>query len=419
MKTFSRPGKINAYNYLLAVSFLSTGMTAFLTFPRSMRLYDLGVSVALYGLLLAGSNLILLLMNIIVGRIVDRYGCLGNVLKCALGLCILSHFVYIFSGNLLILSIFLVVENASSKLFASFISEVVSGISDRRYGSGLGYYKLAGSIAWAICATASGYISGFLGFQALMCIVFLFSIVKMFCLFKLLAAYKMKTAGYEKKTKNVIPVKSILTPAMVNVLCMYTVMQLQSNGGFSYLQIYMSSVLGIDEIRSGYILAASGIFEIAIALLLGRICDISAKSLRIAISVGAFLSALRWVVLGNTEIGVPGLLFTQCLHGVMICTINIAFIDYLRLLSSNQSFGTAIGIAGALSSLGTMTASSLFGFAGDAFGLSKAYMGLGIICMAAALGYTLLDIAITYRNRNMNQIVAGSCTSAEKYETEV
>ena len=88
--------------------------------------------------------------------------------------------------------------------------------------------------------------------------------------------------------------------------------------------------------------------------------------------------------------------------------------DYLRLLSSDQSFGTAIGIAGALSSLGTMTASSLFGFAGDAFGLSKAYIGLGIICMGAAVIYTLLDISITYRNRNMNQIVAGSCTSAEK-----
>ena len=34
------------YGYLLAISFLSTGMSALITFPRSIRLVDVGISVA-------------------------------------------------------------------------------------------------------------------------------------------------------------------------------------------------------------------------------------------------------------------------------------------------------------------------------------------------------------------------------------
>ena len=34
------------YGYLLAISFLSTGMSALITFPRSICLVDVGISVA-------------------------------------------------------------------------------------------------------------------------------------------------------------------------------------------------------------------------------------------------------------------------------------------------------------------------------------------------------------------------------------
>ena len=35
---------------------------------------------------------------------------------------------------------------------------------------------------------------------------------------------------------------------MINLFFLYMLMQLQSNGGFSYLQIYLSRELGLDEI---------------------------------------------------------------------------------------------------------------------------------------------------------------------------
>ena len=44
------------YGYLLAISFLSTGMSALITFPRSIRLVDVGISVAFYGFLLSLSK---------------------------------------------------------------------------------------------------------------------------------------------------------------------------------------------------------------------------------------------------------------------------------------------------------------------------------------------------------------------------
>ena len=37
-----------AYGFLLAISFLGTGMLALITFPRSIRLVDVGISVAFY-----------------------------------------------------------------------------------------------------------------------------------------------------------------------------------------------------------------------------------------------------------------------------------------------------------------------------------------------------------------------------------
>ena len=75
METFTHRGR-NPYLYLLPVSFLSTGISAFLTFPRSMRLFDIGVGVAIYGVLLSLSSLVSLVMNAFIGRLVDRYGCL-------------------------------------------------------------------------------------------------------------------------------------------------------------------------------------------------------------------------------------------------------------------------------------------------------------------------------------------------------
>ena len=64
------------YGYLLAISFLSTGMSALITFPRSIRLVDVGISVAFYGFLLSLSNGLTGCLNVLFGRLIDKHACL-------------------------------------------------------------------------------------------------------------------------------------------------------------------------------------------------------------------------------------------------------------------------------------------------------------------------------------------------------
>ena len=375
METFTYRGR-NPYLYLLPVSFLSTGISAFLTFPRSMRLFDIGVGVAIYGVLLSLSSLVSLVMNAFIGRLVDRYGCLSAVLKALLAVSIVSHFFYIFSDDMVLLSILLVLETAASKVFVVFISQVISGIAPASYGRGLGYYKLAGSVAWAICASVSGYVTSYFGFSSLMTVVFVMAVAKMVLLTRLLLIYDSRTKDTRTRHTCDVPVRDIL--------------------------------------------AASGIFEILIAALVGRICDVGRNGMKTMVVVGSVLSAIRWLVLGNVYIGFAGLLFTQFLHGVMICTINIAFIDYFRALTRDEGFGTAIGLAGALSSLCTMAGSWLFGLVGDEFGLSSAYRWLGLLGLISVAAFLVVDVIVrpAPSRCRMTHAFAFESANTRKFEKE-
>ena len=136
--------------------------------------------------------------------------------------------------------------------------------------------------------------------------------------------------------------------------------------------------------------------------------------------VGSVLSAIRWLVLGNVYIGFAGLLFTQFLHGVMICTINIAFIDYFRALTRDEGFGTAIGLAGALSSLCTMAGSWLFGLVGDEFGLSSAYRWLGLLGLVSVAAFLVVDVIVrpAPSRCRMTHAFAFESANTRKFEKE-
>ena len=58
-----------AYGFLLAISFLGTGMLALITFPRSIRLVDVGISVAFYGFLISVSNGLTGCLNVFLWQI--------------------------------------------------------------------------------------------------------------------------------------------------------------------------------------------------------------------------------------------------------------------------------------------------------------------------------------------------------------
>lgn len=410
----SRCGK--PFCLLLCISFLSTGLSAFLTFPRSLRLVDLGVGIALYGLLISASGIVTMIADYFVGKVIDRRNCLDVVLKASLAISIVCHLGFTFISDAAILSILLVIENASTRLFTVFILQAVSYFSGNSYGTALGYYKISGSAAWTICALISGYIISYFGFQYLMLIVVAVCAIKLTLLTILFREYKKKSqksvcdAPGKNEGKKVQGEKGMcLTLPIVNALVLYMLLQIQSNGGFSYLQIYLSTVLGYDDIHSGYVVSASGIFELFIAVVVGKLCDRGGKSTEVVIAMCAFLSALRWIILGNVSISFYGLLFTQFLHGVMICTLNVAFLNYFRFLSPN-GFGRVIGIAGALSSFGSVFGAGIFGYFADRLGLDKAYVGLGAVGIIGAGIFSFVMLLNRLTNGDRHELACRKVT---------
>ena len=384
-----------AYGYLLAISFLGTGMLALITFPRSTRLVDVGISVAFYGLLISVSNGLTGCLNVFFGRLIDKYACLEQVLKSMLVLSLLGHGVFVCTKNPGILAMMFVVEMAADKIFSTFMYRLIERVSGSRYGETLGIYKIAGSVAWIIFAAASGFVIKQFNFRSLALLVVLMGCMKLVLFVKLFELYKgYSPEGQQTRSKT----KLNITVGVLNLFFLYMLMQLQSNGGFSYLQIYLSRDLGLDEIISGIIVSSSGFFEIFISAWIGKLCDLSKPMAHQVLVVGCILSAIRWLLLATAG-SVPTLIFTQLLHGIMICTINITFMSYLRQVVRGEELGTMLGFMGALSSLGTIVGAGAFGYFSELYSLKAAYFGLGFFSLIGVGIYLLEDKLFPARQR--------------------
>ena len=375
-----------AYGFLLAISFLGTGMLALITFPRSIRLVDVGISVAFYGFLISVSNGLTGCLNVFFGRLIDKYACLEQVLKSMLVLSLLGHGVFACTRNPGILGTMFVVEMAADKIFSTFMYRLIERISGSRYGSSLGIYKIAGSAAWIIFAAASGFVVKQFSFRSLALLVVFMGCMKLVLFIKLFELYKRYSPeGPQAQSK----AKLSVTVGVINLFFLYMLMQLQSNGGFSYLQIYLSRELGLDEIISGIIISSSGFFEVFISVGIGKLCDLSKRMSHQVLVAGCILSAIRWLLLASAG-SIPILIFTQLLHGIMICTINITFMSYLRQVVRAEELGTMLGFMGALSSFGTIVGAGGFGYFSEMYSLKMAYYGLGFFSLIG-VGIYLLE----------------------------
>lgn len=374
-----------AYSFLLAISFLGTGMLALITFPRSIRLVDVGISVAFYGFLISVSNGLTGCLNVFFGRLIDKYACLEQVLKSMLVLSLLGHGAFVCTRNPGILAVMFVVEMAADKIFSTFMYRLIERISGSRYGASLGIYKIAGSAAWIIFAVASGFIVKQFSFRNLALLVVFMGCMKLMLFIKLFELYKRYfPEGQQARSR----AKLSITVGVINLFFLYMLMQLQSNGGFSYLQIYLSKELGLDEIISGIIISSSGFFEIWISVGIGKLCDLSKRISHQVLVAGCVLSAIRWLLLASAG-SVLILIVTQFLHGIMICTINITFMSYLRQVVPAEELGTMLGFMGALSSLGTIVGAGAFGYFSELYSLKVAYYGLGFFSLIGVGIYLL------------------------------
>lgn len=389
-----RDGIRDAYKDIMAIGFLSTGMMALISFPRSLCLVDVGISVAIYGLLISISNVFVCLFNIALGVVIDKYDGLEKVLNTSILLSVLGHFTFAVTEKPQILALAFVLDTTACKVFTTFIYKAIAAVSGDNYGANLGKFKIAGSVAWVLFAATSGYIVSFFSFKILVVIVIGMGILKIFLLRRLFDFYHKISHIKNQKT---VKVPIVFSAGLINLMFLYMLMQFQSNGGFSYLQIFFSKDLGLDNIVSGYIISSSGFFEIFISVFVGKYCDISVKASQKAVIAGCALSAIRWLILAESD-SVVLLVFTQFLHGVMICTINITFMSYLGRIVKEESLGTMMGIMGAISSFGTIFGAGIFGFFSQRYTLKAAYTGLGVISVIGVLVYMLSEhIAASYK----------------------
>lgn len=384
----------DAYKAIMAIGFLSTGMMALIGFPRSLCLVDVGISVAIYGLLISISNVFVCMSNIVLGVVIDKYGGLENVLNISVLLSVLGHFTFVVTEKPQLLVLAFVLETAACKIFTTFIYKAIAVISGANYGANLGKFKIAGSVAWVLFAATSSYIVSFFSFRMLVVLVVGMGILKFFLLHRLLDFYRRCS---HIKTQRTVKVPIVFSTGLINLMVLYMLMQLQSNGGFSYLQIFFSKDLGLNNIVSGYIISSSGLFEIFISVFVGKYCDISMNASKRAVIAGCILSAIRWLILAETD-SVVLLIFTQFLHGVMICTINITFMSYLRRIVREELLGTMMGIMGAISSFGTIFGAGIFGFFSERYTLKAAYTGLGAVSVIGVFVYMISEcIAASYK----------------------
>ena len=401
----------DAYKAIMAIGFLSTGMMALISFPRSLCLVDVGISVAIYGLLISISNVLICMSNIALGVVIDKYDGLEKVLNTSVLLSVLCHFIFAVTEKPQILALAFVLETTACKIFTTFIYKAIAAISGDNFGTNLGKFKIAGSVAWVLFAATSGYIVSFFSFKVLVIFVIGMGILKLFLLHRLLDFYHRCS---NIKTQRTVKVPIAFSAGLINLMFLYMLMQLQSNGGFSYLQIYFSKDLGLNNIVSGYIISTSGLFEIFISVFVGKYCDISMNASKRAVIAGCTLSAIRWLILAETD-SVILLIFTQFLHGVMICTINIAFMSYLGRIVKKELLGTMMGIMGAISSFGTIFGAGIFGFFSERYTLKAAYAGLGVFSIIGVFVYILSEhVAVSFKQTRHKE-----CLSKIRKEKEI
>lgn len=184
-----RDGIRDAYKDIMAIGFLSTGMMALISFPRSLCLVDVGISVAIYGLLISISNVFVCLFNIALGVVIDKYDGLEKVLNTSILLSVLGHFTFAVTEKPQILALAFVLDTTACKVFTTFIYKAIAAVSGDNYGANLGKFKIAGSVAWVLFAATSGYIVSFFSFKILVVIVIGMGILKIFLLRRLFDFY--------------------------------------------------------------------------------------------------------------------------------------------------------------------------------------------------------------------------------------
>lgn len=377
---------------VLVIGFISTGIMALISFPRSVYLLDLGVGVAQYGTFLSISNFLTLILNLIFGKLLVRFRFVNQLLAGSVIVSAICHSVMLVSFPIQVISIAFIIEFASSKLFAIFILQVVAEVFSARFGSGLGAYKLVGSLAWSIFASASGIITTYFSFSCLVIIVIVLCVIKLGCLWIIVqnsvSEAKEKTVRAAPKARAFSKLTWREGLGLANVFLLYVVLQLQSNGGFSYLQIFLTDDLKINKIMSGVIISSSGLFEIPISIFIGLMCD--RCNVHFVALAGSVLSAVRWILLGLCNGNFALLFITQFLHGVMICTISITFVSYVRKITPPSFESMSYGVMGALGSAGSILGSLLFGQCTETYGLAHSYIGLGIIGVVSCFVFLLL-----------------------------
>ncbi len=344
-------GRINRLLRVIQFTYLS----ALASFINYLVLYlnDIGFSELYIGVIHAVGAGMMLIIQMVLGKILDRKQCFRQVVAAVLGFCILGvaamPFVksWLFLELVIIILLYAIIKQFGN-VFDLWTYQLKTEYPEVTYGSTRGI----GSIGEGVATFALGYLIAWFGFGAM------FAVTVVLLALALLAAMQMPNPARQQaadtEDKNW---RAVLNRQLVLYLISFLVMKIAVTLISTFCSLMVQRLGGGSE-WYGFIILLCGITELPVFIWLGRSCKGPKAQLWYKLCI---LIGLTGSVMDALAPNIPIFVVGRVLLTVVYVIYTVANLEYVRTYVSPAYQGQVMLLIGAVSSSIGYMASSLLG----------------------------------------------------------
>lgn len=376
-------------NLTLLFSVFSVSSQGLTALQRSIYLFDMGMKKDTYGYLLFLAAGILLVMQLILGPWSDRGKNRKTIIIAVFAFVnLLGVLGFAVFHSMFVLSVALIFAVIGFGTTFNMMRTLTAAMStSEETSTNFARLQLTCGASYAVFAAAYGYILDLKGFNGLFTIATALTVLSVIVSILLLVfvdkldlpissepKYKSLASAYKFDKKVIV------------IMVLYLFVTTAQQGGFNYILYFMKEIGGASDKMAGWILSIEGFVEIPMMYFTGRYCKKHKKE-RLIIPF-LLIGASRWILL----LLVANPIWFFLIHSMQAFLLSAMFIAMGALVMDHvpaSRAGAAIGLMGAISSIGMAVGPAIMGAVTASAGVKT-----GMIVMAVMLILPTIAFAV-------------------------
>jgi MFS family permease len=351
----------------------------------NVYIHDRGISLVLIGTLSTAGSVVFSLAGVTIGRLSDRLGNRRDLAVVMLVVGAASMLAYLLAQQFLQFMLLGIVSMAMIGGYTVLIDAVVTSVlPEAQRGGSFGWYRISGSLGFAMAGSALGLITGGLGLTAIFVIAAVAHVVAAAAALlmreppPLLASASHAPAARPPGLWSTLLISGLLWLMIADVIAVFG-----SQLAYPFLNIYLADHLRATAGDLGWLSTVSVLAEMPAMIGLGRLSDHAGRGIILALGFGSI--ALSWLLVYLA----PGLwliYLSRPLVGIGIVRYSVG----VALISDRVPYeqrATLLGISNVTFGAGGLIAPSVGGFLAQTMGIQPVFLVAFVVSLLATLLY--------------------------------